>query len=315
MAALAVALAFGRPPLVALLGLALTNGVLSALFRAAESAAVRQVVADADRPTAIAYTQAYQQAAIVGGPPLGGLLYAVGQSLPFLTDAISYLVSYSAITAIHLPLQDPHESQQPRHSMQDRLLEGLRWIFAVPFLRASVVYITAFTFIASALVLTVMVRANAHGANPAEIGMMFALAGIGGIAGALTTPWIQRRWPPGAVLLVLGAVWTVVIPLLTMTTHPFLLGGILLVLGFTIPPSNTLVVSFMMGVTPDRLQSQAYASTTLVTNSCAPLGSLAAGFLLTAIGSTGSLLVLTVVTITVVAASASALNAESRTSV
>lgn len=55
-----------------------------------------------------------------------------------------------------------------------------------------------------------------------------------------------------------------------------------------------------MGVTPDRLQGQAYASMNLVANAPAPLGSLAGGFLLATIGPTGSLLVLTAVTIAVV---------------
>lgn len=93
-----------------------------------------------------------------------------------------------------------------------------------------------------------------------------------------------------------------ILPLLTMTTHPVVLGSILAALCFVIPAVNTIVVSHQMGVTPDRLQGQAYAAMNVVTNSSTPLGSLAGGFLLTALGSTGSLLVLTAVTITMVAA-------------
>ena len=272
----------------------------------AQSGAVRQVVAELDLPTAVARNQAYRQAAMVGGPPLGGLLYAVAWLLPFLINAVSYLVSYLTITAIRIPLQESRDRQRSQGPIRCRLLDGLRWLFAEPFLRASVLYVVAFTFVSPALVLAVIVRATSHGASSIEIGVIFALSGIGGVAGALVAPRIQRRWPPGTVLLALGALWAAVIPLLTTTTHPILLGSILAALGFVIPAVNTIVVSYQMGVTPDRLQGQVYASMNLVANSSAPLGSLGGGFLLSAIGSTGSLVVLTAVTITVVvAASAS----------
>ncbi len=197
-------------------------------------------------------------------------------------------------------LQEPRDRQRSREPMRRQLLNGLRWIFAEPFLRASVLYVVAFAFVSPALVLAVIVRATSHGASSTEIGVIFALSGVGGVAGALAAPHIQLRWPPGAVLLAIGALWTAVIPLLTTTTHPVLLGSILAALGSVTPAINTIVVSYQMGVTPDRLQGQVYASMNLVANSSTPLGSLAGGFLLTTIGSTGSLLVLTAVTITVV---------------
>ena len=306
MVALALTLALGRPPLTELLSLALVNGSLSALFLAAQSGAVRQIVARTDLPTAIARNEAYEEAATVAGPPLGGLLYTVTWPLPFLINAVSYILSYLTITAIRTPLQDSREPQGPREPMRRRLLEGLRWIFAEPFLRASVLYVAALSFVSSTLVLNVIVRATSHGASSTEVGVIFALSGVGGVAGALVTPRIQRRWPPGAVLLAIGAVWAAMIPLLTTTTRPILLGSILAALGFGIPSVNTIVVSYQMGITPDRLQGQAYAALNLVANGPAPFGSLAGGLLLTSISSTGSLLVLTaVMIITVMAAGAS----------
>ncbi|MGH3718081.1 MAG: MFS transporter [Pseudonocardiaceae bacterium] len=191
MAALALTLVLGRPPLVELLGLALVNGSLSALFLAAQSGAVRQVVARTDLPTAVARNQAYRQAAVVGGPPLGGLLYAVAWPLPFLTNAVSYLVSYLTITTIRIPLQESRDSHEPREPIRRRLLDGLRWIFDEPFLRAAALYVAAFNFVQPALVLTVIVRAGAQGATSTAVGVMFALSAVG-CAG-----W-PGRWPPRA---------------------------------------------------------------------------------------------------------------------
>lgn len=317
MAALALSLAMGRPPLIELLALALVNGSLSALFLAAHSGAVRHVVAAADLPVAVARTQAYQQAALVAGPPLGGLLYAAAWGLPFLTDAVSYLVSYLTITAIRIPLGESRQQPtQPREPMRRLLLEGLRWIITEPFLRASVLYVTGLALVSPALVLMVIVRAGAHGASTIEIGVMFALGGMGGVVGALVAPRIQQRWPAGVVLLAIGAVCAIAILLLTTTTHPILLGVILAAVGCVTPSMNTIIFSYQMRVTPDRLQGQAYAAMILIASSSAPLGSLTGGFLVAAIGSTGSLLVLAAVTITVVvtASASTALRAVGRIS-
>ena len=147
--------------------------------------------------------------------------------------------------------------------------------------------------------LTVIVRATMHGATPTAIGLIFALRGTGGLAGAVLTPYIQQRWPPGAVLLALGAVWATLIAALTTTTHRLVLASNLAALSFTIPMINTIVDSYQMSVTPDRLHAQVYASMNLVSTSAAALGSLTSGFLLTTIGSTSALFALTALTITI----------------
>jgi predicted MFS family arabinose efflux permease len=295
MAALALTLAVGRLPLLELVGVVLVNGSLTALFTAAHGGALRQVVASADLSTAVARTQAYQQAAVVGGPPLGGLLYGIARLLPFLTDAISYLVSYLAITAIGIPLQDGHHRAEVT-PIRHRLLDGLRWVLGEPFLRAACLYAGVLCFIQPALVLTVIVRATTAGASSTMVGIIFALSGVSGVAGALAAPRISQRWRPGVALLAIGGVWTITIPLLALTSQPILLGVILLPLGFTAPAANTVIISYQMAITPDRLQGQAYAAMNLITSIPAPLGSLAGGLVLTAIGSTGSVFVLTTIT-------------------
>lgn len=292
MAALSITLLWGRPPLAELIGIVLINGSLTAFFTAAHSGALRQVVNPTDLPTAVARTQAYRQAAAIGGPPLGGLLYGIARLLPFLTDALSYLISYLAITAIKIPLQTQHR-QLEAAPLRRRLLDGSRWILNQPFLRAGCLYAAALCALQPALVLTVIVRATTTGASSFAIGAIFALTGAGGVIGALASPQICRRWPPGHVLLTIGALWASGIPLLALTTQPTLLGLILAALGFAAPSANTVIISYQMATTPDHLQGQAYAAITLITGIPASLGSLTSGALLASIGSTNTVIVLT----------------------
>ena len=90
MAALVLALASGRLTYGQLLAIGLLQGIFAVFFRIAEVGALRHLVADEDLPTAIAQNTARDSAAWLAGPPLGGLLYAVRRSLPFVVDCFSY---------------------------------------------------------------------------------------------------------------------------------------------------------------------------------------------------------------------------------
>jgi predicted MFS family arabinose efflux permease len=77
----------------------------------------------------------------------------------------------------------------------------------------------------SDFVIVVIVAATRHGSPPAQIGVMFAIAGAGGILGALAVPWLSRRIR-SLRLVAAGAVWVAVpfVTLIAMTTNPYLLG-------------------------------------------------------------------------------------------
>jgi MFS family permease len=294
MAVVAMTLLVGRPPLAELMGVALINGSLTAFFTAAHSGALRHVVAPTDLHAAVARIQAYRQAAAVGGPPLGGLLYGIARLLPFLTDALSYLVSYLAISAIRIPLHTQHRHFDAAF-LRRRLLDGLRLILGEPFLRASCLYAAVLCFLSPAVILTVIVRATTAGASSWATGMIFGVSGAGGVIGALASPRICRRWSPRVLLLATGATWAGAIPLLAGTTQPILLGFILATLGFVTPSVNTTIISYQMNITPDRLQGQTHAAMSLITGLPAPLGSLTGGAMLAVIGPLGSIFILTAI--------------------
>jgi MFS family permease len=102
-ASLALALAFGRFHLWHVLLVAFLEGSLGTLFGPAESAAVRRVVAPEQRREAVALNQSRVQLPSLVGPPLGGVLLSLSRALPFVADAVSYLVSLIAVLFVRTP--------------------------------------------------------------------------------------------------------------------------------------------------------------------------------------------------------------------
>jgi MFS family permease len=88
-----LALWAGHAGLLQLCIVAAIEGSLFTFYDAAWHAAVPRVVSAQSLPSALALNQGTLGMAGIVGPPLGGVLYGVARSLPFLADAVSYLLS------------------------------------------------------------------------------------------------------------------------------------------------------------------------------------------------------------------------------
>ncbi|WEO93328.1 MFS transporter [Streptomyces sp. FXJ1.172] len=117
MAGLA-ACCLGHPPLWVLLGLALTERLCATAYEAAARGALSRLAGAADLPRAVAGVQAGDQAALVLGPALGGVLFSVSPLLPFAVDAGSYAAAAFGVRAVRTPLDGtpagpPHGPDAP----------------------------------------------------------------------------------------------------------------------------------------------------------------------------------------------------------
>src|SRR5207247_174307 len=99
------------------------------------------VVQDHQLPAALARNQARDATALLAGAPLGGVLFAAGRIVPFVFDAVSYLVSVCSLLLIRAEFR-----RTPRPAARTRLLadvqEGLRWSWRQPFIRATSLLVT-----------------------------------------------------------------------------------------------------------------------------------------------------------------------------
>jgi MFS family permease len=294
------ALALGSIPITIALGwlspvqvvvVALIDGSLFVLFDLAEGAALPQLVSEEQLQTAIAQNQAKTQGADVVGQPLGGVLFSAARLLPFLADAVSYVVSFVAVLFIRRAFQPPRA--RPPTRLKAEIAEGLLWVWRQPFLRAAVGVIGGVNLVFNALTLVLIVRAKELGASPALIGAMFAFVGVGGLLGSFAAPWVQRSFGARRVIVTIAWLWVAQIGVLVLLPNVLSLGVVSGLRSFAAPAFNVVVNSHVYRVTPDRMLGRVRSAARLVAWGSIPLGSLAGGFLAAAFGAQTTLLILT----------------------
>ncbi|GAB3555728.1 MFS transporter [Arthrobacter tumbae] len=284
-----VALIADRLTFIQLLLTALVTGICGVFSDAAQSVAVRHVVPPDQLPQAFALNEGRGHAVGLVGQPAGGLLYSVQRFLPFLTHALSYLLSALLIRSI----KDPMTGTPPADGhakIRSELFIGLRYFWGDAFLRASMICAAGFQFIFSGLALALIAGLTARGTPTSELGLIFALGAAGGIAGAVIAPLIQKRLSP--VLLVTGFGWTATLSLLALagvdSTIP---AGLLIGLIYlTATPANAMFVAVQIHITPKELQGKVLSAMLLVAGIFTPLGPLGAGLLIDFIGYSGTFL-------------------------
>jgi predicted MFS family arabinose efflux permease len=286
-ASLALALAFGRFHLWHVLLVAFLEGSLGTLFGPAESAAVRRVVAPEQRREAVALNQSRVQFPSLVGPPLGGVLLSLSRALPFVADAVSYLVSLIAVLFVRTPLRDPPSDHEDSRS----IFEGIRWLWRRPFLRALLIWMGLSALAFNGIGLVILVLARSRGASSLALGLMFSIMAVGMLAGALATPRLIRRYS-GRTLVVVAA-WTVTAAwfLLLPMHSPYLIGLLGAVANFLAPAIGAVLFSTIAADAPDHLQGRTTAGAIQISSLPAPIAPLGAGLLLGGLGARDTVIV------------------------
>jgi MFS family permease len=288
LASIPVAIVAGSVPYRLVLLVALVDGTGFVVTYVSERGALRQLVPPEQLGEAVARNESRTFAAMLAGPPLGGLLYGLARAVPFLVDAISYAAAAVGKLLIRSDFQGAAVAETPSGAG-----EGLRWIWRRPFFRLCALLFAGSNPIFQGLNLLIVVLARRHGASPAEIGLMLGIAAAGGLTGALLAPALQRRVTARQVLIGESWVLALTVPLMAVVHPALALGAILAVAELVTPVTNSIVVAYRVALAPDRLQGRVQAASTLISFSAGWLGPLAVGFLVQSAGSTATVLVLT----------------------
>ena len=193
-----------------LFAVALLAGVCAGLFAPAEMSAVRAVVPREQLPTALSQQQARQHVASLIGGPLGGALFAVKRWMPFLFDALTFVVSWVLLGRIRTDLSRVERSGEPRRARAD-IAEGMRFAWDRPFFRTLMVWGMCSNLVVNALFVAATLRLIQGGFAPWSIGLVETAAGVCGILGAVVAPRIIERIATGRLTVLVA--WSFV-PLL-----------------------------------------------------------------------------------------------------
>jgi MFS family permease len=257
--------------------LAAVDGAATTVFNAAEVGALRAVVPIRQLPEAITTSTGRQAAVLIGGPPLGGVLFAVAASLPFLVDSASYAFSSGSLLAMRTPFEQPREPDPA--TIRQRLVEGIRFLWSRPFMRLSALLIGGANFVISGLVLAVVVLADRHGLSGGEVGLLVASFGVSLMIGSTLSPLVRRHLSIRGVML--SEMWTYPSCVLFLIwPNVYVLAACLVPTGLAIASNDSVVHGYRIGLTPDRLLGRVESVRTTVSQAMSPLGPLAVGVLL-----------------------------------
>jgi hypothetical protein len=272
-----VALALHGLSFTQIVCVAFLEGTMFAVFNVAEVGALRSVVPARQLPVAAAAEQARLGTVELVGPPLGGALFGVARSLPFLVDALSYAFSLASVLAMRLPFQQAREREPVR--LRAELAEGFRWLWAQRFLRACAFLSTVLNLVAEGLMLTLIVTARRQGLSGGEVGGLVAAVGAAVLAGSIVSPRIQRLLSMRQ--LVSGSLWTwlVVAVFLAKPSVYVLLAAVMPAVLLT-PSVNAVMIGYRTAIVPDRLVGRVTSVARTVALFGAPIGPLVAGLLL-----------------------------------
>jgi len=290
--ALVVVLAhYHRLSITGLLVIACAAGVFSVLFDVSWMSFVPTLVKDPKH-----YVEANQKLGVtqsttdVAGPGVAGVLIGwLGPATAMVVDAASYLASLIILLWIRTAEPAPPPAAGRRHLGRE-LVDGVRWVFGHQILRplAMLAPFTNFSLTCvSTLFLLYAVRDK--GLSPATVGLIFSVAAVGALVGALLSKALIGRYRVGVVYgLALAGIYAspVLLPLAggsrPMLIGMFMLSFVLAYFGGGL--SNVVQLSLRQTCTPPSLMGRMTAAFRTLLFGGAALGGLCAGLIGGAMG-------------------------------
>ncbi|MBF6192076.1 MFS transporter [Nocardia beijingensis] len=213
MMTIPLAYAFGRLGFVQLLAVSAVVAAAKIAFNAASGAYLKAIVRPQDLLVANARFESTTWSSIAVGPPLGGA--AIGLFGPVTTvvaDALSYLCSALAVTAIRGREDTPRRTGERRMRAAE-LLDGWRHILGHPGLRALYFnqLLVGGLIMATEPLLAVLLLGEL-GFPPWQYCLAFAAPCVGGLIGARLAGRVVRRYGRHPVLRTVGtlrAIWLI----------------------------------------------------------------------------------------------------------
>lgn len=291
LASVPLALALGHLSLVQLCAVTIAEGTLFVFFNQAESNCLVRVVSQEQLPAAVAQNQSGDAISNLLGPSLGGLLYGLGQGVPFLTNAVTYALSVAALLLLRSDVRPAPRPDGPAPHLGREILEGLRWLYAHKVIRFIAMLTGVLMCCCAGWTLILIVLAQKLGAAPLTIGILTGTGGAGGIAGSLLAVPLQKRFKFGPLMI--GAAWVWALTWLLYAFAPSLIVlGIVNVLSFVIVPIYFgTQYAYRLRQIPDHLQGRVNSVFRLIAFGSGPVGLAATGVLLQKLGPAATVLI------------------------
>jgi MFS family permease len=256
---------------------ALIEGLGGSVYAKAAAGAFRAVVPRAQLPTAVAVVTGREAAVSLAAPPIGGALFGVARALPFAVHAASYALSTVLLVVMRTPFQEKREIDPA--PLRAQLAEGIRFLWNHPFLRTMAFLFGLANFVGPGLLLAIVVIGKSDGLTGGQVGLLVSAFGGAVLLGSFLSPVLRRRLSTRGILLLELWTWTGCAVFLVWP-NVYVLTASIVPTGLAIPSTDSVVRSYELSLTPDRILGRVEGVRSTIALLIAPLGPLVAGVLL-----------------------------------
>ena len=214
------------------------------------------------------------------GPPMGSVLFSTIPAAPFAASAVAW--GTSALALSRLEIAQPSREGRPATSLLQEIVEGGRWLFGQPILRALAVWavfvnasIAAFTSIEVLFALEVL------GIPEVAYGFLAAAAGAGGITGTLLAAWAVRRFGRSRVVQAGSSLHGLSALAAGLLPHPLLFATLLFLMTAAAAAVIIVLTALRQTIVPGRMLGRMVATTRVFGYGALPVGALFGGWLAT----------------------------------
>ncbi|MGW4425073.1 MFS transporter [Streptosporangium sp. NPDC004631] len=260
-------------------GVAFLLGVGEAAYDNAAQSLVPKVVGDAGLERA---NSALVTAERVGqdliGPAAGGVLFAVALALPFGLNTAALVVAVALLIGIRTAAPPPADSGRGARAVLTDMADGMRWLLRPHLVRTLVLAGAALTFLTMTWEATLVLLATGPmGVGEAGYGVVLAAGAVGGVAGAVITPLLVRRFDRRTLQVAALAVCALIDLTLAVVPTPVTAAVAWGGTGGAFAVWNVLSVTLRQRLVPPGLLGRVNSAARTLSISAVPLGALTGG--------------------------------------
>lgn len=264
LAAIPLLHAAGLLTIMSLIAVLLTFGALSVLNDAGSQSSVPRLVERSSLAAGYARLEQSGAVAQTAGPALAGTLVRLfGAPVALLVDAVTFVGSAALLRSISVT--EPAPSSVERRHLLREIHEGARWVYTHKMLAPMAIWSHAWFFFNAVLsVVFVPYAVRDLGLDALSIGIAYAAAGAGAVAGGAMSGVLSRRLHVGGTDIAAYAVLAVAyVPVVLAVPGPaalplLVVGQLLFGLGAGL--SSPVTLAYRQAVTPDRLRARMNAT-------------------------------------------------------
>jgi len=270
-----------------LLGLSVLLGIARSFQMPAQQALTPMLVPASLLPRAMAFSSAGMQAAVIGGPALGGVIFVAGATAVYATCAALFAVGCVLVFALryeHLPL--------PREPVTWRtLLAGVEFVWQRKALLGAVSLDLFAVLLGGAVALLPMFAKDILHVGPWGLGLLRAAPAVGALVmSVLLTRWPLRR-RVGHIMLSAVALYGLCMVVFGLSTSLVLSLAVLAISGCADMVSVVVRQTLMQIETPNAMRGRVSAVNSVFIGASNQLGEFESGATAALMGPVGSVVV------------------------